>query len=488
MELTLALVFSLITLATVYTYLIYSALLEGLLSATIGKLILGLEIKYDVGEEEISSQRQIQLAFRRAVGKFLTILTLGLGFFVPMLCQKRQALHDKIARSCIVQVQEQNNLRKFFGYFLTICFIVITICFLLMPGIKSIKRFYQPIILPPVTNPIPETQKSSYLKIGEERKELNYFYLRLFKPSELGDNDEVVISSKNRIKIEILAFANRPEFSEESKLDFIPELIVDTKKILKNLPSLIMSTEISADSKNCGSSKFLNSEVFLYYGNKYVNITKGSSSLTSPDPHHSINLSCINININETVAMLLKGYWYDEKDLKVEWYINSSSNFSSFKYLKSKVFSSFQDVVALWFAAKNHLEIGFYPDKLGITDLSKIQETGNLHTVAIQPDSIASLKLTPNSGMVTRDSVKDGYKLIFNGASTGTDAPLSAQNKIEIIFEPGKSPSTFAGSMKNNSRLIGRFEGEKKIESSDGIAKFKWIMPFNAQVIVAGTK
>ena len=76
----------------------YASAFEGGVGATPGKMMMQLRVKGD----------QLQPAgFGRAVArnaaKTASVLTLGLGFMLPMFLSRRQALHDLIAGSVVVR-------------------------------------------------------------------------------------------------------------------------------------------------------------------------------------------------------------------------------------------------------------------------------------------------------------------------------------------------------------------------------------------------
>lgn len=87
--------------ASIYTLLIvwlYFALLESSASqATFGKALLGLGVT-DINGNRISFGR----ASLRTAAKVLSALPLGLGFVPAASSKRRQALHDVVARTLVV--------------------------------------------------------------------------------------------------------------------------------------------------------------------------------------------------------------------------------------------------------------------------------------------------------------------------------------------------------------------------------------------------
>ncbi|MFA4875915.1 MAG: RDD family protein [Methanoregula sp.] len=66
--------------------------------ATPGKMLLGLIVVYDNGRQLPFSRAVI-----REVGKYVSLLTLGLGFFIIGFTKKKQGLHDLLALTVVVR-------------------------------------------------------------------------------------------------------------------------------------------------------------------------------------------------------------------------------------------------------------------------------------------------------------------------------------------------------------------------------------------------
>jgi uncharacterized RDD family membrane protein YckC/Tfp pilus assembly major pilin PilA len=80
---------------------LYTALMESsTYQATVGKLALGIKVTDATGE---------RLTFWRATGRYfaeiLTSLTLGIGYLIAAFTKRRQALHDIVARTLVVDKQ-----------------------------------------------------------------------------------------------------------------------------------------------------------------------------------------------------------------------------------------------------------------------------------------------------------------------------------------------------------------------------------------------
>jgi uncharacterized RDD family membrane protein YckC len=79
--------------------LLYFGLMESSnLQATIGKMMLGLRVT-DLGGQRVSLGR----ATERTLAKYLSTLTLGVGFILCGYTKKRQALHDMVAGCLVVR-------------------------------------------------------------------------------------------------------------------------------------------------------------------------------------------------------------------------------------------------------------------------------------------------------------------------------------------------------------------------------------------------
>ncbi len=82
-------------------WLYYSLLQSSNWQSTIGKKVLGL-IVTDLNGSKISFQQ----ASIRFLFMFLSILTLGVGFILISFNTKKQALHDKLARTVVLELHE----------------------------------------------------------------------------------------------------------------------------------------------------------------------------------------------------------------------------------------------------------------------------------------------------------------------------------------------------------------------------------------------
>jgi uncharacterized RDD family membrane protein YckC len=93
----LVVLYSFLKLVVVYPY---SALLESSRrQATVGKMIFGLQV--------VDARDGERIAFKRATGRFfakvLSSNALLIGFALALFTKKRQALHDLLARTLVVQ-------------------------------------------------------------------------------------------------------------------------------------------------------------------------------------------------------------------------------------------------------------------------------------------------------------------------------------------------------------------------------------------------
>lgn len=64
---------------------------------------------------------------REVLGKFLSSLVLGIGYLWAVFDKNKQAWHDKIAKTIVVQVEPLSKSRKFFAYFIGFGLIIIAI-------------------------------------------------------------------------------------------------------------------------------------------------------------------------------------------------------------------------------------------------------------------------------------------------------------------------------------------------------------------------
>lgn len=78
---------------------LYSAFMESSAKqATLGKMALGIKVTDHAGKRITFAK-----ATGRFFGKFLSGITLGIGYFMAAFTQKKQALHDMIAGTLVVK-------------------------------------------------------------------------------------------------------------------------------------------------------------------------------------------------------------------------------------------------------------------------------------------------------------------------------------------------------------------------------------------------
>lgn len=77
--------------------LLYFALLEGAKGATIGKMMTGIRVRRKDG-----GKISMVTAFLRHIGRIISAIIFMLGFLLAFIDGKRQALHDKIANTMVL--------------------------------------------------------------------------------------------------------------------------------------------------------------------------------------------------------------------------------------------------------------------------------------------------------------------------------------------------------------------------------------------------
>lgn len=78
-------------------WLYYAVFESSILKATPGKIVLGMKVT-DINEKGIS----FGTASIRYFGKFLSAAIFGIGFIMAAFTQKKQALHDTLAKTVVV--------------------------------------------------------------------------------------------------------------------------------------------------------------------------------------------------------------------------------------------------------------------------------------------------------------------------------------------------------------------------------------------------
>lgn len=112
-------------LASIASYVIFVFFVTRF-GATPGKMFLGLKIVSSTG----SNPSVLAAILREIVGKLLSGLAFGLGYFWVMFDKEKQGWHDKIAGTHVVVTKPLTGFRKFLVYF--ILFIVIVLPILLI--------------------------------------------------------------------------------------------------------------------------------------------------------------------------------------------------------------------------------------------------------------------------------------------------------------------------------------------------------------------
>ncbi len=77
--------------------LIYFVIFEGLWGATVGKWITGIRVRRKDG-----GKINFATAFVRHIGRIISTIIFFLGFALALIDNKRQALHDKIANTFVL--------------------------------------------------------------------------------------------------------------------------------------------------------------------------------------------------------------------------------------------------------------------------------------------------------------------------------------------------------------------------------------------------
>lgn len=100
------------------------------MGATIGKRILGLKVISSKGEK--LSFRQVVL--RETLGKIASGLILGIGYIMAGFTEKKEALHDKIAKTNVIykNPNKKNNILNIIPIFLFVFAMVMFVLFFIM--------------------------------------------------------------------------------------------------------------------------------------------------------------------------------------------------------------------------------------------------------------------------------------------------------------------------------------------------------------------
>lgn len=117
----------------------YFVYMVGAYQATLGKMAVGLRIQRTEGEK----MGYGRAALREIVGRFISFITLFIGYLMVIWTEKKQGLHDKIADTVVIEVDptKSKTIWKVFGgiyVFLPILFIFGTVLALNLFGLGII--------------------------------------------------------------------------------------------------------------------------------------------------------------------------------------------------------------------------------------------------------------------------------------------------------------------------------------------------------------
>ena len=94
------------TVSTVIGWLYFALMESSAKQATVGKMALGIMVTDEDGR---------RIGFGRATGryfaKFLSVLTLGIGFLMAGFTERKQALHDMVASCLVIKGQAPSPAR-----------------------------------------------------------------------------------------------------------------------------------------------------------------------------------------------------------------------------------------------------------------------------------------------------------------------------------------------------------------------------------------
>lgn len=92
--------------------------------ATLGKMAVGLKVTtVDGGKPTLG-----KLALREIVGKFLDVITIGIGYLMVAFTEKKQGLHDKLADTVVIY----DSARRRRKWLIAIAPIIISVIFILI--------------------------------------------------------------------------------------------------------------------------------------------------------------------------------------------------------------------------------------------------------------------------------------------------------------------------------------------------------------------
>lgn len=173
-----------------------------------------------------------------------------------------------------------------------------------------------------------------------------------------------------------------------------------------------------------------------------------------------------------------------QKDDPVKMFLNLSLTepVHSFRPLGTLEYDQAAHAAAIYLASKKVLKLAFFERKLSRTAWKQVAAQKNFELRGeFAPLVTAELPLTALNKRLTRDMIGNGYTLSFRKLGEFSKYAEDSAT-FERSFPAGELPPSLNGILRNNSPIIGRFEGSWKKKFDLGILKINWILPYQAHL------
>jgi len=117
----------------IWSYFIY---LTYTYDATFGKKLVGIEV-VSAREKELNLA---QVIFRETVGKIISFVVLGIGFFAIGVSKKKQGFHDRIGKTFVVRKDSQFSKQQKIIHYSTIALIILILVIIFVGSISWLFR------------------------------------------------------------------------------------------------------------------------------------------------------------------------------------------------------------------------------------------------------------------------------------------------------------------------------------------------------------
>ncbi|MCB0323471.1 MAG: RDD family protein [Bdellovibrionales bacterium] len=466
-------------------WLYYAACECSLLQATIGKKLIGLRVTRSAGE---------RVTFLRATGryfgKFLSALTLGIGFVLAAFTPRKQALHDMLA-DCVVVRAETVPLPRVFGS-VVLGIILLGIVGSLgptsdtavenVPNSEPSGAASTPSV-PSTTDVVPNELSNGLLNVGVTQGTIRAGASKIAIAAAYGR----YLAMENSLQVlffrEALTLEQRQELETAEKLD----------DLVTTSPDAVLSIRFAPGTTACERGAVQQILMVLY--RSADGLSQGGEFELKPQNGFE-SLACqlqdggvFSLTLNEqTTKQTSAGL------VEVAWKISSRGVLTGVGSAGdvSYDWESAADQVALWDPERNSLTVGFFEAKLTSSERLQIRKANSLRAIeGKQPAVEISFDARENPQQLTPESLIK-YGITFRRGVTDSISFPGADDTINFFYVPmvqaGERLWGLAGDLREGEAVRGGLtnSAEKQLEGIP--VRFHWKLEFNTPVIDASSE